>query len=146
MNTPSYIATSLRVSGWEQVNEENWRRPGAHPDVHSWPVADLIRRTSEPHHHALPAVVAPRPRKPGFQMRGGNRRPDRTPRVSLPAPRRVGQPRKVELIQRVATMHDEQRMTFAAIAAEIGGKANRVHYLYRQVGKLSTGQVARMAR
>lgn len=146
MNTPSYIVASLQVSSWEQVNEENWRRPGAHHDVHSWPVADLIRRTSEPHHHAPPAVAVSRPRKPGFQGRGGNRRPDRVPMVSLAAPCRVGHPRKVELIRRVATMHDEQRMTFAAIAAEIGGKASRAHYLYRQVGKLSTGQAAGMAR
>ena len=145
MNTPSHVATSLRASGWTPVNEESWQRPGAYPDVHSWPVADLIRRTGEPHHHAPPAVAMPRQRKPGFSMRGGNGRSARVPRINVQTPPRVGQPRKVDLIRRVVTMYDEQRMTFAAIAAVIGGKASRVHYLYRQAGKLSTGQAAGMA-
>ena len=137
MNTPSYIATALRVSGWEQISEQNWQRPGAHPDVHSWPVADLIRRTDEPH-HVPPPAVAPKPPKKGFQMRGSNR-PTRA-RPSLVAPyatRRAGQPRKVDLIRRVVSLR-EQGKTFAAIAAEVGGRPSRIHYLAAQANKLQT--------
>ena len=105
--TPAHIAAKLQAAGWRPVGDDDWIRPGAHPDVHSWPVAELIHRTDEPHHEPPPAL-APLPPKPGFQMRGANR-PKRP--ADTTAPRPQGQPRKADLIQRVAAMHDEQRMT-----------------------------------
>ena len=131
MSTPSHIATRLEAAGWHPINADTWQRPGPHPDAHSWPVADLIRRDGEPHHTAPPMPVERRPRKPGLQHRGSNRSPA--------GPRPVGLPRKADLIRRVAAMHDKLHMTFAAIAAEIGGKPSRVFYLYKQAGKLTTG-------
>lgn len=132
--TPTHITAKLQAAGWRPVNETDWQRPGPHPDIHSWVVADFVLRTGEPH-HAPPPALAPKPPKPGFQMRGSNRHA--RPAATAPRdPRPPGQPRKADLILRVATMHDEQRMTFAAIAAKIGGKPSRAHYLYRQTSKL----------
>ena len=48
-------------------HSHNWQRPGPHPDVHSWPVAELIHRTDEPHHAPPPAVAEPKPCKPGLE-------------------------------------------------------------------------------
>ena len=78
----------------------------------------------------------PKPRKPGFQMRGSNR-PARSVAVAPRAARPVGQPRKTDLIQRVASMRDEQKLSFAAIAEQVGGSTERVFYLYSQKPKLT---------
>lgn len=142
MSTPVPIAETLLAAGWQPLDGgTNWQRPGPHPDVHSYPVADLIQRTDEPHHAPPPPVTGFRPPRPGFGRRVGSRAPALTvkvarPATTRPAPGQAG-PRKAELIRRVAHLRDHEKLTFVAIAAQIGGVPARAHYLYSQAGKLA---------
>ena len=119
MSTPAYIRERLHAAGWTQLPDgDTWQRPGPHPDVHSFPVADLVRRTGEPHYDVPPefGLYVARP--------AGQKAPRR----------RGGRPRRLKPNHPVAAMR-EQGMTFQEIGAAIGHSAQHARYLYLQAGK-----------
>ena len=117
--TPFALAVALTTAGWARLDKTDWTRPGAHPDRHSWPVAELILAHGWPHIDPPPAV--PHDKSVLHPWRNIAHRPRRGRPVA-----------DSETVDAVRHAREVEGLSFPVIADRIGVSKSQAHYLYRR--------------